>query len=80
MSLHRDCEYQIRLVRRGIQGLADLAGENGILCPVFGRKLHLWHVFQSGEVIKTQVGVHIIAAIERGAVIVDGMGGVAVFF
>ena len=35
MSLHRDCEYQIRLVRRGIQGLADLAGENGILCPSF---------------------------------------------
>ena len=78
VALDGDGEHQIRLSLRRIQRLQDLVGEHGVLGPVLRRQLCPGHVLQSGEVVKAQVGVHLVPAVESRPVVVDGVGRIAV--
>ena len=78
VSLHRHREHQVCLVLRHIQRLEDLIFQHAVLGPVGGGLRHCGHILQGGEIVKAQVRIDLVPAVERRPVVVDGVGGIAV--
>lgn len=77
MSLNRNRKDQVRLIGRGVQRLENLPGQDLVLGPVLGCGFHLGHVFQSGKIVKAQIGVHFIAAVKCWRCVVDRMSRIS---
>ena len=76
VGLHGDGEDEIAVLG-GAQRLQDLLRQDGILCPAERIPLDVVHVFQRRERLEAEIGIDAVAAVERGVIIMDGVGGIA---
>ena len=76
VPLHRNGKYQIALFSAA-QRVQNAARQHLVAAPAQAVGGVVGHVFQAGKGIKAQHGVHLIALIESGDMVVDGVGGIA---
>ena len=76
VPLHRNGKYQIALLSAA-QRVQNAARQHLVAAPAQAVGGVVGHVFQAGKGIKAQHGVHLIALIEGGDMVVDGVGGIA---
>ena len=76
MGLHGDGEDEIAVLG-GAQRLQNFLRQDGILRPAKRIPLDVVHVFQRRERLEAEIGIDAVAAVERGVIIMDGVGGIA---